>query len=167
MIERRVDGVAILTFGPDDSLIEVFRNRNVPVFSIGINSPDRCSKQCALITSTAFVRPCNLGGYGAHCVGQRTATFENCLDAENGLPSLHERDRLGHAPRTFTRRRSHHGSWHESYVGAGCFAKLPLGGVLLNDLTAISIMRQAFELSIMFRRNYLSSDSTTFNWRTS
>src|SRR4030095_6725473 len=39
MIERRVDGVAILTFGPDHSLVEFFRNRKVPVFSIGVDSP--------------------------------------------------------------------------------------------------------------------------------
>jgi LacI family transcriptional regulator len=39
MIERRVDGVAILTFGRDDSLVAIFKNRNVPVFSIGTDSP--------------------------------------------------------------------------------------------------------------------------------
>jgi LacI family transcriptional regulator len=39
MIERRVDGVAILTFGGEDSLIDVFRRQNVPVFAIGIDSP--------------------------------------------------------------------------------------------------------------------------------
>jgi LacI family transcriptional regulator len=44
MIERRVDGVAILTFGPDDSLIEILKNGYVPVFSVDIDSPEQLLK---------------------------------------------------------------------------------------------------------------------------
>src|SRR5437868_10015773 len=41
MIERRVDGVAILTFGMEDSLLEHLRFRNVPLvfFDVGPDAP--------------------------------------------------------------------------------------------------------------------------------
>ncbi len=40
MIERRVDGVAILTFGREDALIDVFTRQNVPVFVVDMKSPE-------------------------------------------------------------------------------------------------------------------------------
>lgn len=39
MIERRVDGVAILTFREQESLVEIFRDRNVSVFVIDSDRP--------------------------------------------------------------------------------------------------------------------------------
>jgi LacI family transcriptional regulator, galactose operon repressor len=44
MIERRVEGVAILSFGREDSLFEALRNRNLPVFVIDADSPGRLFK---------------------------------------------------------------------------------------------------------------------------
>jgi LacI family transcriptional regulator len=38
-MERRVDGVAILTFGREDSLVEIFRRRNVPTVVVDGESP--------------------------------------------------------------------------------------------------------------------------------
>jgi DNA-binding LacI/PurR family transcriptional regulator len=37
MIERRVDGVAILTFGGEEALIEIFRRGNIPVFAVNVD----------------------------------------------------------------------------------------------------------------------------------
>jgi len=39
MIGRRVDGVAILSFGGEETLIDIFRGCNVPVFVIDTDSP--------------------------------------------------------------------------------------------------------------------------------
>lgn len=39
MIERRVDGVAILTFGGEDRLVEVLTRRKVPVFVVDSDCP--------------------------------------------------------------------------------------------------------------------------------
>ena len=44
MIERRVDGVAILTFGNEDALIEIFTRQNVPVLVVDMESSESLVK---------------------------------------------------------------------------------------------------------------------------
>ena len=48
MIERRVDGVAILTFLQNDSLVELFSKRNLPVFTLDAVSPGHLLKTVRL-----------------------------------------------------------------------------------------------------------------------
>jgi LacI family transcriptional regulator, galactose operon repressor len=59
MIQRRVDGVAILTFGEEESLINIFRRRKVPVCVIDTGCPGRLLRSIALTTNRAFVKPCS------------------------------------------------------------------------------------------------------------
>ena len=48
MIERRVDGVAILTFAVEDALVEIFARENVPVFVVDMESADSLVKSARI-----------------------------------------------------------------------------------------------------------------------
>ena len=59
MIERRVEGVAILTFGEEEALIDIFGARNVPVFVIDADSTGPFLKTVWIDYDTVFVRLCS------------------------------------------------------------------------------------------------------------
>jgi LacI family transcriptional regulator len=151
MIERRVDGVAILTFGPDHSLVEFFRNRKVPVFSIGVDSPGqflntvRIDYQHGIRQAVqhlaalghlhiAFVS----GPPRLNTALLRRIAFQECMK-EIGLVVTPELLVEGD---------------HTMEAGMKALSTLaalpnrPSAVICSNDLIAIGVMRQAFELAL-------------------
>ena len=151
MIERRVDGVAILTFGPDESLIEIFKKRKLPVFTIDSESSGDLLKTVRIDyqhgirhavqhlaalghREIAFVS----GPRGLKTAEMRRIAFQGCV-SEIGLS---------------TRREWFLDGDHTMEAGIRAMSALsrmqprPSAVVCSNDLTAIGVMRQAFELSL-------------------
>ena len=151
MIERRVDGVAILTFGREQSLIDVFRSRNIPVFVADVDSPGVSVKTVRIDyahgvrqavqhlaalghTRIAFVS----GPLHLKTAAARKTAFQECM-TEIGLPTPPELLAEGN---------------HTMEAGMSAMSVLaslpdrPSAVCCSNDLTAIGVMRQAFELSL-------------------
>jgi DNA-binding LacI/PurR family transcriptional regulator len=155
MIERRVDGVAILTFGMEDSLIEDLRFRKVPLVFVDVGP------QAAGVTNIrvnyqqgireamnhlakhghkriAFVAgPTNLKS----AMARRTA-FEEAMQ-ENGLTVDQELIVSGD---------------HKVEGGVAALAQLaalakrPTAILCSNDMTAVGVMREAYERGISIPR---------------
>jgi LacI family transcriptional regulator len=99
MIERRVEGVAILTFGPDEPLIDVFKNHKLPVFTLDSQASGGLLKTVAIDyqhgireavqhlaasghQEIAFVS----GPKGLKTADRRRIAFQSCIH-ELGLPA--------------------------------------------------------------------------------
>lgn len=151
MLERRVDGVAILTFGPDDSLIEIFKNRRVPVFSVGIESPEELCRTVHVDYQHGIRQAVqHLAALGHKRIGfvsgpphlksasTRKTAFDDCM-IEIGLKTFPEISIQGD---------------HTMEGGMKAMRQLaglqnpPSAVVCSNDLTAIGVIRQAFEQSL-------------------
>jgi LacI family transcriptional regulator, galactose operon repressor len=156
MMERRVDGVAILTFGPDDSLIEIFKSRKVPVFSVGIESPERLCRTVHVdyqhgirqavqhLAALGHKRIAFVSGPpDLKSASTRKTAFEGCM-VEIGLKTFPEISLQGD---------------HTMEGGMKAMRQLadlrtpPSAVVCSNDLTAIGVIRQAFELSVEVPRD--------------
>jgi DNA-binding LacI/PurR family transcriptional regulator len=151
MIERRVDGVAILTFGGEDSLIEMFTRRNVPVFVVDIDSPEPLLKTVQIdyqhgirqavqhLAALGHVRIAFVTGpTHLKTAVLRKIAFQECMK-EIGLEI---------PPQLLV------GGDHTMAAGMKAMSALsalpdrPSAVVCSNDMTAIGVMREAFELAI-------------------
>ena len=156
MIERRVDGVAILTFGPDESLIQFFKNRNVPLFSVGIDAPQGLVKTIRVdyqhgirqaVQHLAALGHLRIGFVSGpphlKAAALRKTAFEECM-FEIGLKRAPEIS----VPGDHTMEGG-----MEAMRALAVLRNPPSAVVCSNDLTAIGIIRQAFELSIEVPRD--------------
>ena len=156
MIERRVDGVAILTFGPDDSLLEIFKNRNVPVFSIGKDSPGELLKTVRIDYEHGFrLAVQHLAALGHQHIAfaggpshlktaaMRKLAFQDCMN-EIGLETPQEM--LVHGDHTME-------AGMKAMSALAALASPPSAVICSNDLTAIGVIRQAFENSFNVPRD--------------
>ena len=156
MIELRVDGVAILTFGNEDGLIETFRRRKVPAVAIEVETSEPLLKTLHIDyrhgirqavqhlaalghRRIAFVSgPVNL----KTALARRTA-FQECM-SEIGLrvspEFLIEGDHTMEAGM-------------KAMVALAAGPVCPSAVICSNDMTAIGVMREAFELSLEIPRD--------------
>jgi len=149
MIERRVDGVAILTFGMEDSLLEHLRFRKVPLVfvDVGPDTPHianiRIDYQSGIrqaVQHLAALRHTRIafvsGPLHLKSALARKSAFQQSM-AEIGLPTnfIVEGD-------------------HTLEGGMGALTKListpprPTAIVCSNDMTAIGVIREAFDHDI-------------------
>ena len=154
MIERRVDGVAILTFGMEESLIEYLRGRKVPLVFIDVgphvpgvanirvnylNGIRQAVQHLAALRHTriAFIAgPQHLKSAMARRDAFRTAMEEIGLSPdlivigdhrmEGGMKAFHELHGLGDPPTAV---------------------------LCSNDMTAIGVMREAYEQNVRIPEN--------------
>ncbi|HTM38224.1 MAG TPA: LacI family DNA-binding transcriptional regulator [Terriglobales bacterium] len=156
MIERRVDGVAILTFGPDDSLIEILKNGYVPVFSVDIDSPEQLLKTVHVdyqhgirqavqhLAAFGHVRIAFVSGPPLlRSAATRKTAFQDCM-TEIGLKTSRE---------TFVQGDHTLEGGMKAMRELAAIRNPPSAVVCSNDLTAIGVMRQAFELSLEVPRD--------------
>jgi LacI family transcriptional regulator len=156
MIELRVDGVAILTFGGEDALIEALRQRKVPAVAIDIESSEPFLKTLHIDyqhgirqavqhlaalghTEIAFVSgPAHLKTALA-----RRIAFQECMH-EIGLrvspEFLIEGDHTMEAGM-------------KAMVALAAAPVRPSAVICSNDMTAIGLMREAFELCLEIPRD--------------
>ena len=151
MIEHRIDGVAVLTFGPDDPLIEFFRDRDVPVFAIGTNSPGRLLKTVNIdyehgirqavqhLAAMGHVRIAFVSGPAQlKTAAMRKIAFQDCMREIGLQPSPEIVVEGDHTIEAGMRAMS----------SLAALPDRPSAVLCSNDLTAIGIMRQAFDLAL-------------------
>jgi len=156
MMERRVDGVAILTFGREDSLVEIFRRRNVPTVVVDAECPGPLLKSIRIDYQHGIRQAVqHLAAMGHEHIAfisgpahlktamARRAAFQECMK-EIGLqitPAL-----LVDGDHTM-----------EAGVSAmstlAALADRPSAVICSNDMTAIGVMRKAFELDLDIPRD--------------
>jgi LacI family transcriptional regulator len=156
MIERRVDGVAILTFGMEDSLIEDLRYRKLPlvfvdvgphvpgVSNIRINYQNGIRQAVQHLAALRHTRIAFVAG-PAHLKSAmaRRSAFEGAMQ-EIGLPVPPELIVSGD---------------HKMEGGIQAFETLfhlpnrPTAILCSNDMTAIGVMREAYEYGVVIPRD--------------
>jgi DNA-binding LacI/PurR family transcriptional regulator len=151
MIERRVDGVAILTFGKEEQFIEVFSRRNVPVVVVDVEGAD-------LLLQTVHIDY----QHGIRQAVQHLAALRHTRIAFISGPAV---SRTAMARKMAFRKAMEEigleippkllvGGDHTMEAGMKAMSELaslpdrPSAVVCSNDLTAIGAMRQAFELGL-------------------
>jgi len=156
MMERRVDGVAILTFGGEDSLVEIFRRRNVPAVVVDVESPGPLLKGIRVNYQDGIRQAVqHLAAMGHEHIAfisgpahlktatARRAAFQECI-REIGL-------RITPALLLDGDHTMEAGVRAMSTLAA--MADRPSAVVCSNDMTAIGAMRKAFELGLDIPRD--------------
>lgn len=156
MIERRVDGVAILTFGMEESLIEDLRYRKLPlvfvdvgphvrgVGNIRINYQHGIRQAVQHLAALGHVRIAFIGGpQHLRSAMARKVAFES---------SMHEIGRKLPAELMATADHTMEGGMRALTELVSLFDR-PTAVVCSNDMTAIGVMRQAFEYGIVIPRD--------------
>lgn len=151
MIERRVDGVAILTFGGEDPLIEAFRHRNVPVFAVDIDSPGPLLKTAHIdyqhgirqavqhLAALGHERIAFISGPGhLKTATARKGAFQECMK-EIGLQT---------SPMLLLEGDHTIEAGIKALSALAALPDRPSAVVCSNDMTAIGVMRAAFELAL-------------------
>lgn len=149
MIERRVDGVAILTFGMEDSLIEHLRFRNVPLVFVDVgpdvrgianirvnyqNGIRQAVQHLAALRHTriAFVSgPVNLKSALARREAFRTCMMEIGLSPDLVVVGDHRME-----------------GGMSALLQLWRMSDRPTAVLCSNDMTAIGLMREAYEQNI-------------------
>jgi LacI family transcriptional regulator len=155
MIERRVDGVAILTFGMEDALIDDLRFRKVPlvfvdvgpqaagVTNIRVNYQQGIREAVNHVaklghTRIAFVAgPANLKSAMARRVAFEAAMEENGLAVDQELIVTGDHKVEGGMA---------------GLAQLAALAKRPTAILCSNDMTAVGVMREAYERGIAIPR---------------
>jgi LacI family transcriptional regulator len=151
MMERRVDGVAILTFASEDPLMDVFTRRSVPTVVVDIESAGPLLKTVRTdyrhgirqavqhLAALGHVHIAFISGpAGLRTAMSRKAAFQQCMkeiELEIFPKLLIEGDHTAEA-----------GIRAVSALTAS--PERPSAVVCSNDMTAIGLMREAFELGL-------------------
>jgi LacI family transcriptional regulator len=149
MIERRVDGVAILTFGMEDTLIEHLRFRKVPLVFVDVgpdmagvanirinyqNGIRQAVQHLAALrhTKIAFITgPPQLKSASARSEAFKTAMTEIGLSPDLIVVGNHRME-----------------GGMQAFLDLNALAEPPTAVLCSNDMTAIGVMREAYEQKI-------------------
>src|SRR6266700_1867390 len=151
MIERRVDGVAILTFGRGDALIDLFARQNVPVFVVDMESREPLVRSVHIdyehgirqavqhLAALGHLRMAFVSGpEHLKTVVRQKAAFLECM-REIGLTA---------SPQLLIDGDHTMAAGMTALSALAALPDRPSAVVCSNDMTAIGVMRQAFELSL-------------------
>lgn len=150
MIERRVDGVAILTFGMEESLLENLRYRKVPLVfvDVGPDEPGICNIQ---IDYEHGIR--EAVQHLAALRHLRIAFISGPLDLKSAVARRQAFEKSVHEIGMKVPAELLVEGDHTMEGGIRAFKKLvhekPTAVICSNDMTAIGVMREAFEQKIV------------------
>jgi LacI family transcriptional regulator len=158
MIERRVDGVAILTFGMEDSLIEDLRFRKLPlvfvdvgphvagVANIRVNYQQGIRQAVQHLAALRHTRIAFVSGpVHLRSAKARRAAFETAMK-EIGLEIPAEMIPLGD-------HKVEGGMKAMAELASLPVAQRPTAILCSNDMTAVGVMREAYERGIVIPRD--------------
>ena len=156
MIERRVDGVAILTFGMEDSLVEDLRFRKVPlvfvdvgphvpgVSNIRINYQHGIRQAVQHLAALKHTRIAFVAGPSTlKSAMARKAAFE---------VAMHEMD-LEVPPEMIVEGDHRMEGGMRALVQLAGLPQRPTAILCSNDMTAVGVMREAYECGIVIPRD--------------
>ena len=151
MIERRVDGVAILTFGEEESLIDIFRRRRVPVFAIDADCAGRLLKSVRIDYEPGIRQTVQhlaaLGHKRIAYVGG-TARLKTALMRKNAFQACMQEIGLTVSPEIIMEGDHTMEAGADAAMALSSRRERPTAIVCSNDLTAIGVIRKAFDLSL-------------------
>jgi LacI family transcriptional regulator len=156
MIGWRVDGVAILTFREDDSLIEILGRRNVPAVAVDVEAPGPLLKSFRIdyqhgtrqavqhLAAMGHVRIAFVSGPPhLKTATARSVAFQDCMK-EIGLPI---------SPKLLVDGDHTMEGGVRAMSTLAALADRPSAVVCANDMTAIGVLRKAFELALDIPRD--------------
>jgi len=150
MIQRRVDGVAILTFGDEESVIDIFRRRRVPVFVIDADPAGRLLKSVRIdyepgmrqtVQHLAALRHKRI----AYVSGPARVKSE--LMRKNAFQACMKEIGLTLSPEILMEGDHTIEGGANAALALASRRERPTAVVCSDDLTAIGVMRKAFDLS--------------------
>ncbi|MGA9978283.1 MAG: LacI family DNA-binding transcriptional regulator [Candidatus Sulfotelmatobacter sp.] len=149
MIERRVDGVAILTFGMEESLLEHLRYRKVPLVFVDVG-PD--------VRGVANIRVNYQSGIRQavqHLAALRHTRIAFVAGPPHLKSALARREafrtsmlEIGLSPDLITVGDHHMEGGMRALMELNSLSVQPTAVLCSNDMTAIGVMRQAYEQNI-------------------
>lgn len=151
MIERRVDGVAILTFGEEDSLAEIFRRRKVPVFAMDADRPGRLLKSVRIDCEPGIrqaVQHLAALGHKRIAFVSGPARLKTALIRKNAFQACMKEIGLSVPPEILMEGDHTMEAGTDAALALASQRERPTAVVCSNDLTAIGVIRQAFDLSL-------------------
>lgn len=156
MIERRVDGVAIVTFGMEDSLLQDLRSRNVPLVFIDVAPPlprisniriDYLHGIRQAVQHLAALRHERIsfisGPLGLRSALARERAFEQAME-EIGLPV---------GPKSIVEGNHTMEGGITAFERIWSSAKRPTAILCSNDMTAIGVMRGCYEKGVQIPKD--------------
>jgi DNA-binding LacI/PurR family transcriptional regulator len=151
MIERRVDAVAILTFGGEGRLVEILTGRNVPIFVADSDCPGPQLKTVQIdyqhgirqaiqhLAALRHVRIAFIGGpTHFNSVIKRKTAFVRCMNEI----------RLEVRPALLIEGDHTMESGMKAMSELADLADRPTAVICSNDMTAIGVMQQAFQMGL-------------------
>lgn len=156
MIERRADGVAILTFGADPTLINIFCSHNVPVCAMDVDSPRGILRTVQIdyqhgmrqavqhLAALGHTRIAFISG-PAHLktATMRKTAFHACMDEID----------LETPPEILIQGDDTMEAGGRAVAALTSRSNRPTAVVCSNDLTAIGVMGKASDLSLKIPRD--------------
>ena len=133
MIERRVEGLAILSLEHEISLIEAFRGRNLPIVVLDKEPPEPLLKIVCIDhmdgVRQAVQHLAALGHERIAFIGG-PAHLRTAVARKIAFQRMYEGNWFGNTSPTTRGGRPHTKSWHEGSVSSGCSTRSAIGGVL-------------------------------------
>lgn len=151
MIEHRVEGVAILTFGEEESLIDIFRRGKVPIFAMDAGCTGRFLRSLR-IDYQAGIRQAvqHLAALGHKRIAfvSGPAHLKTALMRKNAFQACMNEIDLAVSPEILVEGDHTMEAGAEAALALISKRDRPTAVVCSNDLTAIGVIRKAFDLSL-------------------
>ncbi len=156
MIERRVDGVAILTFGMEDSLVEDLRFRKVPlvfvdvgphvpgVSNIRVNYQHGISQAVQHLAALKHTRIAFVAG---------PSTLKSAMARKAAFEAAMQETGLDVPPEMIVEGDHRMEGGMRALVQLAGLPQRPTAILCSNDMTAVGVMREAYECGIVIPRD--------------
>ena len=151
MIERRVEGVAILTFGKEDQFIDTFRRRNVPAVFVDLESSSPLLKTVRIDYRHGIrqaVQHLAALGHGRIAFISGPAHLKTAMARKIAFTECLKEIGLRASPKLFVEGDHTMESGMKAMSALAVLQDRPSGVICSNDMTAIGVVRQAFELGL-------------------
>jgi LacI family transcriptional regulator len=151
MIESRVDGVAILTFGMEDELLQHLRFRNLPLVFIDVGPPaPRVSNIRVDYTHGIRQAVQHLAAMRHECIGFISGPLKlrSAVARKNAFEESMREIGLTIRPEFIVQGDHRLEGGKLALQALSNLSEQPTALVCSNDMTAIGVMRQAYELGI-------------------
>jgi LacI family transcriptional regulator, galactose operon repressor len=151
MIERRVDGVAILTFREQESLVEIFRDRSVSVFVIDSDRPGPLLRSVCIDYQHGIrqaVQHLAALGHNRIAFVSGPAHSKTAAVQKNAFHACMKEIGLQVAAEILLEGDHTMDAGAEAALALTSMPDRPTAVVCSNDLTAIGVIRKAFDLSL-------------------
>jgi len=151
MLEHRVEGVAVMTFGMEEALLDDLKRRNVPLLFVDVG-PARPRVSNIRIDYLHGVRQAvqHLAALRHERIAFITGplTLKSARARKRGVRPIDERDWDGAGATVACGRESHAGRRQEAFAKLWSVTARPTAILCSNDMTAIGVMRESYEKKI-------------------